>query len=480
MRFLLGPAAFAVICLLPVGELPRSGQLALATFVWALLWWITQPVPWGIAVLLPLIIFPAFGVMNIAATASLYGQSIFFWVWGLALLGYAMQKHGLGKRFAIGLLSVRGIATTTHRLLFFYMLTTCILSIFITDSAVVAMMIPIGISIVSYVRNLAGTSESNGCSSLAKFIALGTLYGAMAGGFGTIAGAPPNAVAATLLENLTGETISWFRWMKLGVPLGVFLVVIYYFLLKYFFPPELTNIPGGQEFIRNEAKKLGKMNQGEKNVLCIFVAMVLLFTAPSIAPFLLGSQSPITLSLRQALSIWTVPPIILFMLFALPKDIKKGEFTLMWRDVVEHTPWNVMLLLTGAVAMTEAMSRFGFVDFAKGGLAGFGITSFTLPIIAAFAGGVMTQLASGTATTALLANLFIPVAVNIGFNAASIAVLLSNVAIGIVLPWGGAPAAVAFASGEIDIKDMIRVGLLAEVILVVTVALVHLLVAPVF
>lgn len=479
-NFFLGPFAFAVVCLLPLPGLERSGQLASATFLWALVWWVTQPVPWGITALLPLLVFPAFGVLNIASTAALYGQTVFFWIMGLALLGYAMEKHGLAKRFAIGLLSIRGVAATTHRLLFFYMLATGIISMFVSNSGVVAMMMPIGMALVSYVRKLADRPETMTRSPLGKFIALGTLYAAVAGGIGTIAGTPPNIAALAVLEKLTGETISWFRWMKVGVPLFLVLLVVFYFILRFFFPPEFTTIPGGKEFIREEARKLGRMNRGEKNVLFIFLLMVALFTVPSLMPLVLGAQDPLTLWLKQALSIWTVPIVVLFLLFALPSNLKKGEFTLPWTDVAAHTPWNAMLLLTGAVAMTEALSKFGVVEFVQSSLSGIGITNFTLPILVAFSATAMTEMTSGTATAALFGNIFIPVAAQVGFNAAALAMLLGNVGGGMMFPWSGAPTAIAFASGEINIRDMIKVGLIADAILAVTVALTHLLFGPVF
>ncbi|MEE8176996.1 MAG: SLC13 family permease [Acidobacteriota bacterium] len=478
LKLFSGPLIFALFTFLPLEGLSRSGQLVLATFLWALAWWITQPVPLGITALLPLILFPAFGVMDISATAGLYGQTIFFWVMGLALLGYAMQKHGLAKRFAIGLLSIKGVASTTHRLAFFYMLATGILSMFISDAGVVAMMIPIGLSVLSYIRTLAG--KPKGRSPLGNFIVLGTLYGSIAGGVGTIAGSPTNIVAVSVLEKVTGETIDWFRWMKLGVPLFLVLLVIFYFILRFFFPPEFTAIPAGREFLRSESKKLGKMSRGEKNVLFTFLTMVMLFTIPSIAPFLLGAEAPAAIWLKQVLPIWIVPPAVMFMLFALPCDLKKREFTLMWKDAVEHAPWAAMLLCTGAVAMTAALSQFGFIEFVTQGLSGVGISSFNLPFIAAFTGTPMTELTSGTATTTLLGNILIPAAVSVGFNPASLAVLLSNVAIGKMFPWSGAPVAVAFASGEIEIKDLIKVALVADIVSAVTVALIHSAFAPVF
>ena len=142
VSLLSGPILFLIVYVLPLG-LPRNGQIVLATFVWAIAWWMAQPVPWGITALLPMLIFPALGVMNVTATTALYGQTIFIWVLGLSLFGYAMEKHGLAKRFAIGMLNLPGVSGTTNRLLFIYMVTTGLVSLFVSTAAVVAMMMPI-------------------------------------------------------------------------------------------------------------------------------------------------------------------------------------------------------------------------------------------------------------------------------------------------------------------------------------------------
>ncbi|MGH9786798.1 MAG: SLC13 family permease [Terriglobia bacterium] len=477
LSLLSGPCVFLLVYFLPIGGLPRSGHIVLATFLWAITWWMTQPVPWGITALLPMVLFPALGVMNVTATTALYGQTIFIWVLGLSLFGYAMEKHGLAKRFAIGMLNLPGVSGTTNRLLFIYMVTTGIVSLFVSTAAVVAMMMPIGLSLLSYVRTISGQSGARGRSNFATFIALGTLYGSVSGGVATIIGHAPGVVAVSLLERLTGETMGFFRWMKLGVPLAIVLLVTYYFILRFFFPPELKEIAGGREFLRQEAAKLGKMSRGEKNVVAAFVVMVVLFIIPSIAPFVVDAQDPLIPWLRQALSIWTVPPVVLLMLFALPHDTRKAEFesTLTWKDVVDRAPWNAIMLCTGAVAMTEALSEFGFVEFMQSAIPGIGLTPTSLPFVAAFSCATITEIASGVATTGLLGNIFIPAAAEIGFNPASIAMLLSNVAIGVAFPWSGAPTAMAFSSGEISMKDMMKAGLLADAVLALTAAVTHLL-----
>jgi di/tricarboxylate transporter len=95
--------------------------------------------------------------------------------------------------------------------------------------------------------------------------------------------------------------------------------------------------------------------------------------------------------------------------------------------------------------------------------------------VAAFSCATITEIASGVATTGLLGNIFIPAAAGIGFNPASIAMLLSNVAIGVAFPWSGAPTAMAFSSGEITMKDMMKAGLLADAVLALTAAVTHML-----
>jgi len=94
VKLLAGPAALAIVMASPIA-LSYEGRVALATFVCAIVWWVTEPMPWAMAAMLPFLVFPAAGVMDIAATMRLYGQPIFFWIMGTVLMGYAIEKHGL-------------------------------------------------------------------------------------------------------------------------------------------------------------------------------------------------------------------------------------------------------------------------------------------------------------------------------------------------------------------------------------------------
>ncbi|MDA2935046.1 anion permease, partial [Acidobacteria bacterium AH-259-D05] len=124
----------------------------------------------------------------------------------------------------------------TSRVVFMLMLATGILSMFVSDAAVAAMMIPIGMSLYGYVSKVTGGTESSSRSALASFLALGVVYASQAGGVGSIAGLPANAVVVGLVDSLTGRVIGWFEWMMVGVPLFLIEITCFYALLRYLFP----------------------------------------------------------------------------------------------------------------------------------------------------------------------------------------------------------------------------------------------------
>ena len=213
-------------------------------------------------------------------------------------------------------------------------------------------------------------------------------------------------------------------------------------------------------------------------MLITFVCMVTLFMLPPILSLLLGEGHAITLYLKASLPIWVVPPIVLFVLFLLPVDLKKGEGTLVWRDAVEHAPWNIMLLCTGAVAMTDALAEFGFTEFMQGSVQSLGVGPIALPFVAAAVVGLSTNILSGLAATSLFCGIFIPMAIDAGFNPASMTMLIPNNGLGIMFPWAGAAAGTAFATGYLDLREMIKIGAVATVFLAVITASIHLLFSP--
>ena len=243
-------------------------------------------------------------------------------------------------------------------------------------------------------------------------------------------------------------------------------------------PPEIRQIPGGEEFLRAERAKLGPTTSNEWRVLSVFGAMVLLFILPTLADLAFGSGHTVTEALDRALPIWVVPPAVLLLLFTIPVSEGGGKTLLGWKEAEQKTPWNVIILVLGAIAMTSALTQFGFVDLMGALVRDMGLGRVTMPYVAAALSAVTTNFISGTAATTLFCSIFIPAAVQIGFNPASMAILIANVGLGIALPWAGAASATAFAVGEIEMGRMIRVGAVATAAFIGVVATVHLLLSP--
>ncbi len=495
LQLLAGPVAFWIVMVSPIA-LSYEGKVALATFVCAIVWWMTQPIPWAMAAMLPFLVFPAAGVMNIADTMRLYGQPIFFWIMGTVLMGYAIEKHGLAHRFSLAFLALPGIGGKTYRLMFTYMLTVGLVSMFVSDAATIAMTIPIGMSVYRHVRTLsaplsapsvapsvapsgalpgAGDTAADG-SNFAAFITLGTFYASVAGGTATIMGVPHNAISISLLEQFTGRQLGFFEWMFVGVPVFLALLVAFYALLWLLVRPEIRDIPSGEAFLRAEQAKLGPIRSNERRVLLVFGIMIALFTLPTFVGLALGSQHPAALWATRALPVWVVPPAVMFMLYAIRSSTDAGAGLLTWKDTEHHAPWGTMFLVGGAVAMTDALTQFGFVELVAGVVKGLGIGTTVLPYLAAATVAISTNFISGTA---LYCSIFIPAAAQIGFNPASMAILIGHVAVGLIFPWAGATAATAFAGGDISLPRMIRIGCLATALFIVIVATIHILMAPI-
>lgn len=483
LKFAAGPAAFLFVYGLPFQGISPESRLVVGVFGWMILWWMTSPVPWAITSLLPLILFPGLGVMNINRTVGLYGQTIFFWIWGTVLMGYALDRHGVARRFALWIMALRAVGGNSTRLAFAFMLVCGLLSTVVSDAATVAMMMPVGLSLIRFSQSIGKTSpiEKNAPverTNFGAFLALGALYGAVAGGCATIAGAPHNKLSVDILQRVTGRTLGWFEWMKVGVPIFLISLVVFFVVLRIFFPPEFKEIPGGAEFVRQEQHKLGRLSRAECAVLFVFGVMVAMFLLPTLLELALGPAHAATKWSIEGLSLNVVPPTVMLLLFCTPVNLQQREFVLNWRDAISNTPWDAMLLCTSATGLVGVLVEFGLSESLGNMVGTLGLSVYSLPFVSAAALGFGTNFMSGVAATALFGGILIPAAQQIGWNAASMAILLPNVAIGIIMPWAGATSATAFAFGTIDIKDMIKTGAVATGVFVVLVTTIHILMAP--
>ncbi|MGN6035943.1 SLC13 family permease [Brevibacterium casei] len=518
--FFLGLILSTLVYAIMPDSVAHDARLTAGVAVLMAVWWMTEALPIPATSLVPLVAFPVFGSeIEMADVGASYGNPIIFLFLGGFLIALSMQRWNLHRRIALFTLSLMG--NRPGPMIAGFMIATGFMSMWVSNTATAVMMLPIGISVLMIVAKVvgsaitpaeatdrsdstrssattdgsapdAGTGAGTGAdtapgagpgpdsevglghvvkSNFGTALMLGIAYAASIGSLGTIIGTPPNTFLVAYLKDNHDISIGFGQWMLVGVPLAVVMMAIAWFLLvKVLFKPEIDEIPGGRELIREELAKLGPMSTGEKLVLGMFVlAAVSWITIP-----LIFEDPPI--------SDEGIAMVIGLLLFLIPGGANRGVRLLDW-ETAEKLPWGVLLLFGGGLALSAQFSSSGLTEWIGEASAGLGVLPPIL-IVAVFAANILflTELTSNTATAAT----FIPVVGGVALGLQLDPLLLTiPVALAatcaFMLPVATPPNAVAYGSGYVTIGQMVKGGIWLNVIgIVLITATVFLLAVPVF
>ena len=509
---LFGGLALALIiyAIMPA-DLEMWPRLTAATAVLMAVWWMTEAIPIPATALLPLIIFPllvpeddsgsaeeAAGGVVIDDVGASYGNNIIFLFMGGFMLALAMQRWNLHRRVA--LLTLRMMGSRPSALIAGFMIATGFLSMWVSNTATAVMMLPIGISVLMLVQKLlagedpgevASTDDEESQeegkqeavkSNFGTALMLGIAYAASVGSVSTIIGTPPNTLLAGHMSTNHDMDIGFAQWMLVGVPIAVVMMVITWVLLtKVVFRPEIDNIPGGKELIRDQLRKLGPMNQGEIRVLLIFILAATLWVFVPIGTDVLIEFGVLAEETEPPIEDAGIAMLVALLLFLLPAggDAKKGVRLLDW-DYAVKLPWGVLLLFGGGLALSGQFGDSGLSEWLGTQMEGLAdIPLWVLVLVAAVGVLLLTEMTSNTATAAT----FLPVASGVAMGTGVEPLLLAApVALAatcaFMLPVATPPNAIAFGSGYVTIGQMVKGGVLLNVagIVVITLASMTLLV----
>lgn len=445
----LGPLLFLIIQLLPYEILSAQATTVIATALWMVCWWITEAVSISVTALLPLVLFPLFKVMPIGDVGANYGSPIVFLFFGGFVLALALEKVNLHKRIALNIINKTG--TSPNRVVLGFMIATGFMSMWISNTASTVVMLPIAMSVIKLLIN-----DSDGFTkqdkNFALSVMLGIAFSANAGGIATIIGTPPNSVLIGLLENEYNIQISFLKWMIVGLPITIILIgVIYFVLVKWMFPNKGLTFEADHNVIKEELQKLGKTTAHEKQVLITFAIIVFLWIFRSLINTLIPSLD---------LSDTMISVIGALALFAIPHNIKRGDFILKWRDT-EKLSWGILILFGGGLALANGMSASGIVDAVAKAIAESQISIFVMTALLITLMLFMTELMSNVALTAVLAPVVAGIAIGLNIP---ILYLLIPVTIAsscaFMLPMATPPNAIVFASGYVKVNQMAKVGII--------------------
>ncbi len=453
---LLGPLLFLSLINIPdliPGKEYANGVIAVAA--WMVLWWITEAVSISVTALLPLILFPLLKVMPIAEVGANYGSPIIFLFFGGFVLALALEKVNLHKRIALNIIRITG--TTPNKVVLGFMIATASLSMWISNTASTVVMLPIAMSVIGLLIN-----DEDGFTkddrNFALSVMLGIAFSANAGGIATVIGTPPNSVLIGLLENEYQIEISFLRWMTIGLPFSLILLSICYLVLvKWMFPNKHLKFNASKEVIDQELKKLGPTSPKEKMVLVIFGITVFLWIFRTLINGIFPSLglSDTIISMMAAVA-----------LFAIPFNLKKGDFIIDWKDT-QRLAWGILILFGGGLALARGMAVSGIVDTVSNAIASSEISILFTAALLITLMLFMTELMSNVALVAVLAPVVAGIAIGLDIP---LLYLLIPVTIAsscaFMLPMATPPNAIVFASGYIRVHQMARVGVILNLIAV--------------
>ena len=475
LGLLLGAAMFFLLLVIPAPPgLSVEGWRTAAVAVLMATWWMTEALPIPATAMLPLGLFPLLGVLDADGASAPYASELIFLFMGGLLLARTMEKWGLHKRIALAIMSFVG--TGPDRLVLGFMLATAFLSMWISNTATTAMLLPIALAVGEMFR----PQDQKGSYNFGVALMLGVAYAASIGGVSTLIGTPPNAVLAGASRELLGVEIGFVQWMGVGVPIALIMLPLTWIVLTRLLYPPGELVGDGAAIIEGERRAIGAPSKGEKITGAVFALTALawvLRAEKTIGGFTIPGLQTLSPNLQDS----TIAMISAAALFVLPVDWKKGEFTLDWTTAL-RIPWGVLVLVGGGLSLARAMDQSGLAAWIGGGIDALQAVP-VLVIIAVVVTLVvfMTELMSNVALTSVAMPVMAGAAVGFSMEPLLLmatAALASSMAF--MLPVATPPNAIVFGSGYITIQQMSRAGLLFNLCAIVLISGLGSILIPLF
>jgi len=459
---ILGPLLFTITLLFfkPQGLSPE-GIAVLATTLWVAIWWIFEVVPIAVTAMLPIILFPITGAMELSTTTAAFGHKYVFLYIGGFTLAIAIEKWNLHKRIALTVINI--IGTSVNRIILGFMIATAFLSMWISNTATTVMMLPIGMAIIFQLKDNPETKEDEN-AIFGKALMLAIAYSASIGGIATLIGTPPNLIFAGILEEQYNIEMTFSKWIIYGLPISILLLFICWkYLTNIAFKFKQKDFPGGKAEIKRLLSSLGKISYEEKTVLIVFCATAFLWMTRS---FIISKLIPAIDDTIIAMASATI-------LFLLPTKNKTEKKIINWESAVK-LPWGILLLFGGGLALAEGFKTSGLAEWIGGQITQFeNLPLFALLFILILAVNFLTEITSNLATTAMLLPIIAPIALVLDVHPFTLMVGITIAAsCAFMLPVATPPNAIVFGSGYLKIPDMMRTGILMNIISVILITLI--------
>lgn len=477
----------AVILMLsdPPDGLSQPAMYAAAIAALMAIWWLSEAIPIAATALVPVAVAPSLSVTGVSEVTQHYANPLLFLFLGGFVIAMAMERWNLHRRIALLILKQVGFRPSS--LVGGFIAATAFLSMWVSNTATATMMLPIALSLVNLLRNekegpRAGTvgKETDGdgpiplepsVRNFAFSLLFGIAFGASIGGIGTLIGTPPNALLVAYLASNFGVSIGFGQWMVVGVPFATIMLMLCWMVLtRIVYPLENTLPSAACEALQQDMDALGPMSRGEKSVALVFLLTAFLWLSkPLINAVLPG------LHLSDA----SIAVMAAIALFSIPVKARENLYVLDWKAAL-RLPWGVLLLVGGGLALGALINDSGLAVWIAGNAGAFPHFPVIVQIaLIALVVSMISHLTSNTATVATFLPLVATYALGEGIDPVFLAVPVALAAsCAFMSPVATPPNAIVFASGFLTVGDMVRAGVVMNVVALVMITLFAMILVP--
>ena len=437
--------------------------------LWVAVWWVSGAIDIGVTSFLPFILLPLLGIMKTETVAMQYMEHTIFLFIGGFIVGFAMEKWDLHNRIAYRIMLFTG--STPSRILGGIMLTSYLVSWWMSNTATTLMLLAAVIAII----NQDQLFQENIRKKMAAALLIGLAYSATIGGMATIVGTPTNMIFVGYWEAHYGtlEPVTFLRWSAFAFPLSLILLTFTYFMLKFFFLRNIVAHPSGKNFILEKYNSLGPMSFEQKAVSIIFLITISLWFTRSNVNF--GSvifSGWENLFPKNFIKDSTIAIMMAVLLFLIPSKNKRGSFILEWPDVLK-LPLRIILLFGAGFALAEGFEVTGLGNFLATKLAFFkDYPAWIIILMVAVTVTILSEFASNVASITLMLPVLNSLSVAIEMDPFLLMMPATLAAsFGFMMPVATAPNTIAFSTGHIRVRDMMKTGLLLNVMSIIVLVL---------
>ncbi len=473
LLLLAGPLLFVIISSLPAFDSSHPEMMAMLGLVcWVALWWFTEVVHIAITSLLPFVLLPSLGIIDIKETAAQYMDPILFLFIGGFIISFAIEKWGLHKRVALRILSITG--KNPAQLLLGIMITSYFISMWISNTATVMMLLSAVMAIIYQLDHHYNDKHQH--RKLSSALLIGLAYAATIGGMATLVGTPTNMIfyRAYLEAYPLQNDLSFISWFKVGLPISILLLLITWMILKINISKKEQAINFDISIFKKAYQDLGKFSSEEKTVGLIFISTALLWFTRADIP--LGSFTikgwcnlfPYPNQMQDS----TVAIVCALLLFILPAS-EKGKSILEWKDTAK-LPFDILLLFGSGFALAKGFESSGLSKYLASQLNFLnGVHPLMILLIVCVIITIISEFASNVASIQLALPILIALQNAMHLHPMVLLVPATLAAsLGFMMPVATAPNTIVFSSGHIKTSEMGFVGFWVNISGIVIISLI--------